>query len=219
MRSGLFKITKRYFSSSLSSQSTTIPLSGNSNLTRVRVWNSVYVANDGTFRYSPVPYSILKLKTGFKDSNIGHVSVETGQFYASFWPKLLTFQNKLYVQDGKHSDIVSDLRSEERNPDYLVDLETLDINAMKSELEKFKASNRYWLFGPSSFMVKDKAASCSGLAHALLIAGGIGKLVPPGLTIRDWIIVTPNNLCRLVILAKQKEQELKSDNSSRKFKL
>ncbi len=78
---------------------------------------------------------------------------------------------------------------------------------MRLELEKFK-ENKYWLFGPSIFAQNYTAASCTGLAHTLLQSGGIGKLVSPSLTVRDCLFVIPNNLSRLVLLAKQKEEYL-----------
>jgi hypothetical protein len=189
-----------------------------SSITRIRIWKSGYFANDGTFNCSPIPYSFLKSNIGYKEGNIGHVSVETREFYASFWPRYLTFFNKLYIQDGEHNDISEDYRSEKRIHTHLVDLETLDVDAMVKELEKFKANNQYWLFGPSSIMNANSTASCSGLAHALLKAGGIGKLVTPGLTIRDKIVVTPNNLSRLVLLAKKKEESSKDENIIKPFK-
>jgi hypothetical protein len=123
--------------------------------------------------------------------------------------------------NGEHNDISEDYRSEKRTHTHLVDLETLDVAAMVKELEKFKVNNQYWLFGPSSIMNATGTASCSGLAYALLKDGGIGKLVPPGLTIRDKIVVTPNNLSRLVLLAKEKEESSlrsKDENTIKPFK-
>jgi hypothetical protein len=55
------------------------------------------------------------------------------------------------------------------------------------------------------------------LAYALLKAGGIGKLVPPTFTVRDKILATPNNLCQLVLLAKEKEEDLSQDTKNENF--
>ncbi len=212
IRSSLFVIPKRLFNTDSLSSSIIMPLEKGSSLTRIRIWKSGYFAKDGTFYHSPVPYSFLKSNIGYKEGNIGHVSVETGEFYASFWPRYLTFFNKLYIQEGEHSNISEDYRSEKRIHTHLIDLETLDISSMASELKKFKATNQYWLFGPSTIMANN-AASCSGLAYALLKAGGIGKLVSPGFTVRDQLIATPNNLSKLVLLAKAKEEELLKDKN------
>ena len=120
------------------------------------------------------------------------------------------------------SNIAKDYVSEARIHHHLIDLKNLDVSAMAEELKKFKKSNKYWLFGPSSIKTTDRTASCSGLAYALLKAGAIGKLVPPALTIRDMILATPNNLSHLVVLAKEKEEDLlshrKNENASKSFK-
>jgi hypothetical protein len=41
--------------------------------------------------------------------------------------------------------------------------------------------------------------------------------VPPTFTVRDKILATPNNLCQLVLLAKEKEEDLSQDTKNENF--
>lgn len=90
----------------------------------------------------------------------------------------------------------------------MVDLKTLDLLAMEKALNSFVQHNKYHLIGGNAVFNANNAASCSSLAHDLLIAGGIRKLVPSTLSIRDYLLVTPNNLAQLVLQAKNIEDEL-----------
>ena len=66
--------------------------------------------------------------------------------------------------------------------------------------------NKYHLIGNSKIFNGKGAENCSSLAHALLTAGGIGKLVAT--PFRMKMLVTPNNLAAFVEQAKTKEDEL-----------
>lgn len=78
MRMRFFNIAKRLFSVVMSEE---LPI--HSNLTRVRIWKSGYFLEDGNFRHTSVGYSLLKGLGPFRRANIGHVSLETKDFYAS----------------------------------------------------------------------------------------------------------------------------------------
>lgn len=84
----------------------------------------------------------------------------------------------------------------------------LNSEKMQKELERFEQHKKYQLIGGNKVFNANNAASCSSLAYSLLVAGGIRKLVQPTFSIRDYLLVTPNNLAKLVLLAKSKESEL-----------
>lgn len=176
-----------------------------SKLVRIRIWQSGYFLEDGTFQRTSVGYALLKSIGLFRRANIGHVSIETKDFYASLWPEQLTIMNKYKIQGSEKADIEIDLASEGRPPDYLVDLETLNLSNMQEELKKFEAHNNYHAIGANKVFNANNAASCSSLAYSLLIAGEIRKLVPSTWSIRDYVLVTPNNLVHMVLKAKENE--------------
>lgn len=199
------------FSIKFFSTNTKFPLGVDSPITRIRIWKSGYFKKDGDFQHTNIGYALLKGIGPFRTANIGHVALETKHFYASLWPERLTIFNKLKMQDGEYSNIVIDEQSEARPPDHLVDLKTLNVNAMWRKLEDFKEHNNYHLMGSNWVFNTNTAASCSSLAYDLLIAGGIRKLVPMTVSIRDYIVVTPNNLTEMVLSAKEAEKSAMFD--------
>lgn len=207
MKAQFFQSLKRCVSTNV-----TELLTKDSTLTRVRIWKSGYFAENGEFRHTSVGYSLLKSMSPFRRANIGHVSLETKDFYASLWPERLTIFNKYKAQDALISDIETDLASEGRPPDHLVDLKTLNLADMQKELDRFVQNNQYHLIGGNTVLNANNAASCSSLAHDLLVAGGIRKLVPFTVSIRDCLLVTPNNLTKMVLQAKNIEDELITNN-------
>ncbi len=199
-RQKFFQTIKRYVST------TSLPaLTADSKITRIRIWKSGYFLENGNFKHTTVGFALLKGIGPLRRANIGHVSLETRDFYASLWPEQLTVLNKHKIQDGVSSDLEADLASEGRAPDHLVDMETLNLTNMLIELEKFESQNKYHLVGGNKVFNANNAASCSSLAYSLLIAGGIRKLVSPNFSIRDKILVTPNNLADMILEAKEKE--------------
>lgn len=214
MKSSFFKaLHKNTFSTGVRE---TLPF--DSNFTRIRIWKSGYFGKNGTFRHTSIGYALLKGMGSFRRANIGHVSLETKDFYASLWPEQLTIMNKYKVQNSEQTDIEIDHASEGRAPDTLIDLETLNVSSMLEELKKFEKQNKYHLIGQNKVFNANNAASCSSLAYSLLVAGGIRNLVPKTFSIRDQILVTPNNLISLVLKAKEKESSV-LNNSDKSDKL
>ena len=198
----------RFFANLRSMFSTAIrkPLDGSSTLTRVRIWESGYFTGQGEFKKSNVGYAMLKTLTK-REGNIGHVSVETKSFYASLWPEQLTIFNKYKIQAGESNQLSDDLHSEGRNPDHLLDFETLDLTGISKELEKFESASKYQLIGGNKVFHKDGAYNCSSFGYALLLAGGLKKYLPGSYFIQDYLIVTPNNLAEILIQAKKYEDK------------
>lgn len=86
---------KRYLSTSIKDI-----LPKDSNATRIRIWKSGYFNEANQFVFTSVATSFL---SGFKPGrqpNIGHVSIETRDLYASLWPNGIDLTNKLKPQTG-----------------------------------------------------------------------------------------------------------------------
>lgn len=182
----------------LFSQAASRLISPGSKITRVRIWKSGYFEPDGNFQPTGLPYFFLKVFNPYRRRhiNIGHVSLETKDFYASLWPESLTVLNKWKVQDGLHATLESDLRSEGREPDHEIDFSSLDLDKMQKRLADFTKENQYSMIGDSIFKPKN-SASCSSLAHEVLIAGGIDKLL---------ISDTAKNLSRKIVVEAKREE-------------
>lgn len=186
-------------------------------ITRVRIWKSGYFFEHGSqkkFVFTNVAKSFLvsTVNTNKIQSNIGHVSIETKEIYASLWPEEgIIIYNKYKPQQGiaKSRTPALDEKTEARPPDYLIDLYTLDVDNIKQKLEEYLESGPiYHLIGNNRFFKHLGANSCSGLAYDLLISGGIKKLMPTTNFIRDYIVTTPNNLAQLVLEAHANEQAI-----------
>ncbi len=189
-----------------------------SNVTRIRVWKSGYHNEDQEFIFTDAATSFFSAFKPQRIPNIGHVSIETCDLYASFWPEGLTIFNKWKPMrgDAQSSSPKSDELSEGRRPDILVDLHTLNVQKIQEELTRFNQSgNSYHLVGSNSLVKYFGTNNCSGLAVDLLQKGGIHKLVSKRHFIREYIIATPNNVVELVLEAQAKEAEqLKNTTSS-----
>ncbi len=196
-----------------------VMLLGDPLLTRIRIWNSGYFAEDNSFVHSNIPSALIKtiIQNPNKVSNVGHVSVETKGFYASLWPSNLTIFNKLKIHDGENSTIKQDIVFEGRPPDCMIDFCSLDVLAISKAIEKHVASSTEKSNGVYHLM-GIHANSCSTLAYQLLVAGGIRKLAPFHCKKLDFSIVTPNNLAKMILRAKETEGVLSQsivDNNSR----
>lgn len=184
-----------------------------SNATRIRIWKSGYFDKNNQFVFTNVATSLISSFKPGRQPNIGHVSIETRDLYASLWPTGIDLTNKLKPQVGyaQQSSPAKDERSEGRAPDVVVDLHTLDVKKIEDELIKFvQSGSTYHLFGSNRLFKSLGANSCSGLAFDLMHKGGIQKLVSSRHFIRDYIITTPNNLVNLVLEAQAKEAEILS---------
>lgn len=218
MKSVFFKNLARCFSKSIRE-----PLNVNSTIARVRIWESGYFSEDKQFIKTNVAHAMYKsvvLGTG----NIGHVSVETKDFYASLWPNQLTIFNKYKIQDGHQSTLINDLESEDRDPDHLIDFNTLDLIGIFNKAKQFEKNNKYHLLGKVEVFDKDLYGyNCSSFAYSLLIAGGIKKLlISPRVVFKNYTLVTPNGLAKVLIQAKKQEELLLSTdlngNDKKSFK-
>lgn len=211
MKGQFFKKIVRSFSTSMKE-----PLDSSSILTRVRIWESGYFTEEGKFIKTNVAHAMFKsITTGA--GNIGHVSLETKDFYASLWPTQLTLFNKYKIQDGKQETLMRDLQLEDKDPDHLLDFKTLDLSGILEKMQAFEKNNKYHLIGKVEIFNKENYGyNCSSLAYSLLKAGGINKLLTSSTAIlQNYILVTPNGLAKILIQAKKQEDELLSNNSQK----
>lgn len=176
------------------------------NYIKTRVWKSGYYDKDNKFIFAPAPKVITRGKLLGDNYNVGHVSIETKHLYASFWPNG-EILGKLDSTPGVLLRAVEvDVRAERRNPDCVVELFTLNTEALESEFRKFTRSKLMWtISGANKWLNKNEAESCSGLAYRLLVSAGIKELVPDIHLIRDVIVATPNNLAELILEAEKSE--------------
>lgn len=184
------------------------------NIVRVRVWRSGYHDKDQKqFVQTGIMKSLISGYLGH-DPNIGHVSLELKTVYISLWPDNLTITNKLKPQDGNlDSNAIIDQRSEGRDPDIVVDFETLDTAKIVKDFQAFANSgSKYHLIGSNSFFNRSNAHNCSGLAYRLLSEAGLKKFEIPKDYLRDYLVVTPNNLISYLESAKKLETELSLRN-------
>jgi len=186
----------------------------------VRVWKPTDSKN--------VP--ILDKEAFLSGGNPGHVSIETKEFYASFWPgrgvvhfvKLESLKDYPLVaglfgvapgrfvlslnQDETSEASASGLpRSARKKADVEVVLTSLDAAAMKKAFEKYQAEIPGWTFIGNSAINRKAGHSCSSLAYHLLQAGGIQKLT--GWYEMQIMVVTPSHIAALTIKAKEAESK------------
>jgi len=201
----------------------------NEGTARVRIWRAGYFTKeqpyDDTieerkFIYNGAIAALMWAKWG--DGNIGHVSLETDKYYVSLWPTRMTVFNKLKPlemhQETKQGSMtpVKDIMAEKREPDVIVDLHSLDTEKMRLALSKFQKTGKYKLINrPHFFSTKKvKVANCSSLARDLLVKGGIEQRPYKKSVTRNYFIVTPHNLAKMVIEAnKLQEASFKHSNS------
>lgn len=117
--------------------------------------------------------------------SVGHVSIETPNRYISLWPKhnsrkgnklKQTFEERdSHFRNGYDSD-----KNEEdgRVPEFVVCLYGLNIVAMEAKFDLLRQETESWtLLGRNRLINRKNSNSCSGLAHDLLIAGGIAEFM------------------------------------------
>ena len=199
------------------STSTHEALLKNSNVTRIRIWKSGYHNQDKQFIYTDVATSFFSSLKPHRVPNIGHVSIETSEIYASLWPEGLNIFNKKkpMAGDALSSTPLSDELSEGRPPDIMVDLHTLNVQNINNELTKFNESgNSYHLVGSNYLMKYLGTNNCTGLAVDLLERGGIQQLISRRHFVREYIIATPNNVVELVLEAQAREVEVSKNKAS-----
>lgn len=102
-------------------------------------------------------------------SEVGHVSLETPQYYVSHW-------NKIELGDRT---LLDDIIAYQRLPDTRVSLYTLDVDKIHVTYNNFRRSNCQWDLLASSVlssMSQKNSQNCSGLTAVLLKVGGVENL-------------------------------------------
>lgn len=164
----------------------------------IRVWRAQ--DDDGFARTS----SAIKAEKG----KVGHVSIQTSNIYASFWPakavdKSSSLSAKGYLMPAPEADIAA----EQADPDQVIILYSLNIESLEQQFEAFKksiSSSRWTLLGDGFLRT---GQSCSGLTYDLLVAGGI-KDICESYFIADHVVSTPNLILKMVLSAKKQEESL-----------
>lgn len=103
------------------------------------------------------------------ESEVGHVSLETPQYYISHW-------NEVKLGDRT---FLEDVIAYQRLPDTRISLYTLDVEKIHVTYNNFRQSNCQWdLLGSTvlSSMSQKNSQNCSGLTAVLLKVGGVEKL-------------------------------------------
>ena len=117
--------------------------------------------------------------------SFGHVAIQAGEQYISFWPGRCGQEKSKYcAQITAHfHEYDTDSLVEGKPPDNRIRLDTLEVDKIIACYNKFKEGNKYdWkIFGSSSFS-KPHERNCAGLSLYLLEAGDIRKLVPGTIT-------------------------------------
>src|SRR3990167_1764537 len=136
-----------------------------------------------------------------RDGDVGHVSIQTPDEYASFWPlwqskKTGTALAALFGDATGYtvSNYAEDLQAKDNvSPDVEVVLYSLDVAAMNKKFREFKISSisgNWSLAGANIFNIfrGGGGQSCSGLAYDLLNVGGIQKLATWDFVAKTWVV-------------------------------
>lgn len=136
--------------------------------------------------------------------NVGHVSIETINIYASLWPNdddgigLRTKHDPLFITSPE-----VDIRLEGREPDYEITLYTLNAKAIEDKFNELKTQTKYW-----SLLGKGKNEnSCASQTLALSQAGGLTRMDPLYPAHAGVMYVSPPSMFNLI--ARYKQLELK----------
>jgi hypothetical protein len=162
-------------------------------------------------------------------SGVGHVAIQTKDFYGSFWPDWeiaaegktsLVTGGKQTITGGQLMDSYNtDKRNEQddqgnpREADFKIVLYSLDVDQMKKAYDKFesrKGSYTWSLTGRGAFsrviFGNNDGHSCASFVYDLLYHGGLfNKLNYNTDLARDIFIVNPNNMLKLSVNAKNDE--------------
>lgn len=146
---------------------------------------------------------------------VGHVSVETDNFYASWWPKPQSNEDAERIGvfncvAAVNSTYKADCISENSDPETKVCLYSLDAEKIEACFKNVEeADYGYVLAGDKTttrWLNNEKGQSCSGLAYEILLAGGLSKLMSSGRDFKArFLVSTPDNLATLLEGAKVKE--------------
>lgn len=183
----------------------------------INIWLPRINGNEGTANLFIKAH--MNNETNPNTSRIGHVSLETTNKYASWWPNPKNGEQVgiFNVVGAQNSNYEQDCRSENLNdgkngqPDLKVCLYSLDVGKIEECFNNIENDPQYGyvLAGDKKatrILNDDKGQSCAGLAYELLTVGGILKLSNIHADLKaKWIVVTPDNLAELIKNAKQKE--------------
>ena len=145
-----------------------------STVTIVRIWHSSTRLGD------KAPY-VIKNNELVRVESVGHVSIEIKSgleqlAYFSLWPcKVPKFFLKT-VDAVKLQNPMKDEYAEDRQADSEIMLYSLNTQAMLSAGQAMMKQIKYWSL-PGRNIFFDEANSCSGLAYAILCAGGIKGVI------------------------------------------
>lgn len=149
------------------------------------------------------------------NSEVGHVSLEftSPKDYLSLWPEGQPdekLKNAILEKRTPHymASLDEDIAAEDNNhPQITISLYTLDIQSMRSEVEKIKSSpDMGWtLLGNNIFIHGGSAHSCASFALKLLKAGGIYELASSLHSFKFSSVVAPDTLLGTVKAAKKAE--------------
>lgn len=145
-------------------------------------------------------------------NRVGHVSIQTTERYASWWPDPdNTEQVRLFnVVDAINKSFEEDCLSEGGEPDLIISFYSLDINKIERCYQEIEESDYGYVLAGDKKIVRSvntpKGQSCCGLVYELLVAGGILKLsrLYMDLTAK-WLVITPDNFANMIKNAKENE--------------
>lgn len=150
-----------------------------------------------------------------KLNRIGHVSIETPNQYASWWPAPDANRVKIFnVVKAANSTYADDCSpgGEGTVPDLRICLYSLDVQAIEDCFEHVENSDYGYVLAGDKKTVRlfntEKGQSCCGLAYELLAAGGILDLsqIHQDLKLK-YIVVTPENFSEFMQNTKQAESK------------
>jgi hypothetical protein len=154
--------------------------------------------------------------------NVGHISVEALDTYMSLWParrrptndtregKISSKLKKIFEERPPHymCKYKEDRDAEDRDPEYVFCLYSLDQEAIIGEFDKLKRNIQGWtLLGGNILINSGASESCATLAYKLLKAGGIYNLISASFSSENSVVTNPDSLSRASIAAKEYESE------------
>lgn len=173
--------------------------------------------------------STLSTFSSGDDGTVGHVSIETKDFYRSFWPnnrvaaegKTALFAGgtevvmggyfaKSYEEDTR---LNHDKDKNPRNADFKIILYSLDVEHMKKAFDKFETREGFytWSLAGRGLMSRvlfrrNDGDSCASFVYDLLHHGGLFKKLSCNIDLaRDIFVANPNNMLKMVVNAKYDE--------------
>jgi hypothetical protein len=175
-------------------------------------------------------------------TSVGHVSLETSQYYISLWPasgaskpdiKWNSFDGKLI--DSLEKDEIANGDFNEHGlspkaPTTIFTLRSVSESVINSRYEELRHQNLQWaLAGDNKMFFKENVHSCASLVILFLKEGGLDALfkkygknllmlmkddieVATHKLIQNNIIVTPTNVKRVLEYAVRLENDHESEN-------